>query len=44
MLSLDSIDEMRKYSKLNDDKSYQWEISCSEDQPEPEADGDNSFI
>jgi hypothetical protein len=38
MISLDSIDEMRKYSKLNDDKSYQWVIGCTDEQPEPEVD------
>lgn len=36
MISLESIDEMRVYSKLNNDKTYQWEIGCSEKQPAPE--------
>jgi len=36
MISLDSIEEMRKYSKLNEDKSYQWEIGCAEKQPDPQ--------
>jgi len=38
MISLDSIEEMRVYSKLNNDKTYQWEIGCSERQPEADQD------